>query len=364
MEGLEVSAAFWRGKRVFVTGHTGFKGTWLCRWLLRLGANVVGYALAPSTSPSLFAETSTARDVTSISADIRDGEQLHSALSTNKPEVVFHLAAQSLVSEAYAHPIETYSTNVMGTVHLLQALRARPETRAAVIVTSDKCYEPSNSGRRHREDDPLGGSDPYSSSKACAEHITAAFRCSFFANSKHDRAVAALATARAGNVIGGGDWSPHRLIPDAVAAFVAGRPLELRNPNAVRPWQHVLDPLRAYLLLAQRLWKNGQDFASAWNFGPPESNELAVEALIQEFAKAWGTAGRWRSHISQPSFVETQELRLNSERAQTRLGWCTRIALPQALSATAHWYQAHLSGDSAAALVESDIGQFEAACVQ
>src|SRR5579864_554167 len=243
----------------FVTGHTGFKGSWLCLWLLRLGADVYGYALPPATDPSLFTAARLARHVVSIEGDIRDADRLRAAIATHAPEIVFHLAAQALVVESYKRPLQTYATNVLGTAHLLEALRDSSCARVGVIVTSDKCYALGNNGERHAESDPLGGSDPYSSSKACAEFVTAAYRSAFFAAPSKDvhsqpALRTTIASARAGNIIGGGDWSAHRLIPDAVAALLAGKQLRLRNPRAVRPWQYVLDPLHGYLMLAEHLW--------------------------------------------------------------------------------------------------------------
>lgn len=361
MEGLEVSRAFWQGKRVFITGHTGFKGSWLCRWLLHLGADISGYALAPATTPNLYDEAELGQNIRWIEADVRDPDRLRAAISAHKSEVVFHLAAQSLVYDSFTRPIETYETNVMGTANLLEAMRAQHGIRAAVIVTSDKCYLLGDPTRRYSEDDPLGGGDPYSSSKACAEYVTAAYRSSFFSEGPNGAlSQTAVATARAGNVIGGGDWSPHRLIPDAVAAFGAGKPLLLRNPGAIRPWQHVLDPLNAYLLLAQRLWDHGREYAGAWNFGPPPTHELTVEALIREFAGAWGQTARWQI---QPvaGFHEAGALRLNSDRAESKLGWHARVQIGQALRTTAEWYKAQLRGENARALVDAEIAGFEEA---
>ncbi len=354
MEGLEVNSQFWQSKRVFVTGHTGFKGSWLCSWLTRLGASVTGYALAPPTNPNLFEAANVSDVMTSIHGDIRDQAYLRERLVAAKPEVVFHLAAQSLVFESYESPLETFETNIIGTANVLEALRACPSTRAAVIVTSDKCYDLSAPEARHREGDSLGGQDPYSASKAGAELITAAYRSSFFSKTRAGQSDAAIATARAGNVIGGGDWSAHRLLPDAVRAFTERKTLVLRNPSSVRPWQHVLDPLRGYLMLAQQLYSEGTRFAKAWNFGPPPSHEVTVDAVVGEFAQAWGTDAQFEIE-TKAHFAEAPALRLNSELAQRELEWHTQIPLLQAVRITAQWYLAYEAGDRAADLVDADI---------
>ena len=259
-------AGFWRGKRVFLTGHTGFKGGWLAIWLESLGASVFGYALAPVTTPSLFEITRLDESVDSILADVRDAQKLSDAIRRAEPDIVFHLAAQPLVRASYRDPVETYSTNVMGTVHLLEAVRQTDSVRAVVVVTTDKCYDNREWEWGYRENDPLGGYDPYSSSKAAAELVTAAYRNSYFLASE----VAAVASARAGNVIGGGDWSEDRLIPDIVRAVSDGKPVRIRNPDAIRPWQHVAEPLAGYIRLAQHLYTDGAGFAQAWNFGPED----------------------------------------------------------------------------------------------
>jgi CDP-glucose 4,6-dehydratase len=362
MEGLEVSRTFWQGKRVFVTGHTGFKGSWLSRWLVRLGAAVTGYALAPPTKPSLFDAMGSQREIVSVRADVRDALLLREKLSACRPDVVFHMAAQSLVSVGYAHALETYETNVMGTANLLEAVRACPAVRAVVIVTSDKCYELGDPGQRHREDDALGGRDPYSASKAAAEHVVAAYRTSFFAAREAEGSNAsAVATVRAGNVIGGGDFAPRRLVPDAVAAFSSRTTLLLRNPTAIRPWQHVLDPLRGYLLLARGLYDRGAAFATAWNFGPGAAHEIEVVALVRELAQAWGDGVRWEADNSPRAFDEAPALRLNSDRAYAELGWWARLPLNQAIRATADWYRSFLAGANAAELVDAEIDAFEKA---
>jgi len=358
VEDLEVSPAFWQGKRVFVTGHTGFKGSWLSLWLLRLGARVSGYAQAASTEPSLFSDAGLVHEIESTQADIRDRERLRASLHAQKPEIVIHMAAQAMVYESYQQPVETYATNVLGTANLLEALRTTAGVRVALIVTSDKCYRLDGGAERHVEEDALGGRDPYSASKACAEIVTAAYRASFFSAASANASGPAVASARAGNVIGGGDWAPHRLVPDAVAAFHQGGTLQLRNPQAIRPWQYVLDPLHGYLLLAQRLFTDASAFARAWNFGPPASHEISVEALIREFAEPWGAQARWQA-VNEPGVYEAPALRLDSGRAQRELGWRARVPLAEALDATGSWYRAYFSGESAKSLVEAEIKRFE-----
>lgn len=355
MEGLAVSLDFWRGKRVLVTGHTGFKGSWLCSWLLRLGANVIGYALPPVTRPDLFSASRLERDVISLSADIRDPARLRAAMASHAPDVVFHLAAQALVADGYTHPRETYETNVIGTANVLEALRETPTVRAAVVVTSDKCYQLSNPDDRHKEDDRLGGDEPYSASKAGAELVVAGYRHAFFAEnaSRH----VAVASARAGNIIGGGDWAEGRLIPDAVHAFSTGQPLILRNPRALRPWQYVLDPLRGYLSLAQSIWDQ-PDRAGPYNFGPPAQNEIEVADLVREFARVWGGSVRWET-AQAPPFWEAPALRLDSTKAQAVLGWRARVGIGEALAWTAEWYRAFQSGGDAGALMHAALARYE-----
>lgn len=356
-----MNASWWRGKRVFVTGHTGFKGAWLCLWLRRLGAAVTGYSLAPPTHPNLFDEARVGDGMRSCEGDVRDTKRLAEAMHGAKPVVVFHLAAQSLVRTSYAEPLQTYATNVIGTANLLEAVRGSQDVRAAVVVTSDKCYAPAAAGRRHREDDPLGGDDPYAASKAAAELVTAGYRGALTAHGSR----AVVASARAGNVIGGGDWARDRLVPDLIAAFSAQEPARVRNPDAVRPWQHVLDPLEGYLTLAERLCDEGARFAEAWNFGPPEDHELPVRALADGLRDRWGEGARWQveDESEQLRRRENPELRLDSGKAAQRLGWRTRIPLEAALDSIARWHKAFGAGGDPRELVESDFERLRGALV-
>lgn len=337
--------AFWRHKKVFLTGHTGFKGSWLSLWLHALGAEVSGYALAPATEPNLFTLAGVAQKVDSYLGDVRDLAALTARITAAQPEIIFHLAAQPLVYEGYQYPVETYATNVMGTVHLLEAARHCPSVRVIVIVTSDKCYENQERAAGYREDEPMGGYDPYSNSKGCAELVTAAYRNSFFNPQQYTQHQKAVASVRAGNVIGGGDWSAHRLIPDVVTAFSERRPAIIRNPQAIRPWQHVLEPLAGYLLLAEKMWQAPGEFARAWNFGPLPEGMQPVQTVVAQLAEAWGSDAHWQ--VEKSNFPhEAQILKLDITRAVTQLGWRPRWTLAQTLHAVTDWYKAWENGDN------------------
>lgn len=352
---LGLNPAFWRGRSVLVTGHTGFKGCWLSLWLERLGAQVAGYALPPPTNPSLFELVGADATTRHHTGDILDFDGLRRAFDASRPEIVLHLAAQALVRESYRNPLATIATNVSGTANVLEAARQTPSVRAVVVVTSDKCYENREWLWPYREGEALGGSDPYSASKACAEIVTAAWRRSF------PRDGLAIGSARAGNVIGGGDWAAERLVPDALAAWSSGRSLVVRNPLAIRPWQHVLEPLHGYLLLAQRLVHH--EAADAWNFGPAEADMVTVARLLDGLASHWGSGARWEPD-AQPHPPEASLLRLDSSRARAQLGWRPVWPLDEALSRTVDWHRAWLSGRKVRAVCHDTIAAFEQQALQ
>jgi CDP-glucose 4,6-dehydratase len=340
MEGLVVRREFWRGKRVLVTGHTGFKGSWLTLWLRELGAQVGGYALAPATDPSLFELARVGEGIESRIADVRDLPALREFIGRFRPEIIFHLAAQSAVRLSYDQPVDTYATNVMGTVNLLESLRQCDCVRAAIVVTSDKCYENREWIWGYRENEPMGGRDPYSSSKGCAELVTAAYRSSFFGGGAPRTAIA---SARAGNVIGGGDWTCDRLIPDIMRGIASKQPIPIRYPGAIRPWQHVLEPLRGYMMLAEKLTDAGAAFAEGWNFGPRESDCRPVRWIIEAFSREWGPGVRWEiDETARPH--EANYLKLDSSKAAARLQWRPLWELPTTLSAIVRWHREHLAG--------------------
>jgi CDP-glucose 4,6-dehydratase len=334
-EPTQVDASFWSGRRVLLTGHTGFKGAWLSLWLHSLGANVTGFSLGIPTDPSLFGLARIGELLESLEGDIRDPDSIAKALTDSRPEIVIHMAAQSLVRRSFAAPVETYATNVMGTANLLEAVRVHgPDVRAVVNVTSDKCYENREWEWGYREGEAMGGHDPYSSSKGCAELVAAAFSRSFFSDPDGTR----LGSARAGNVIGGGDWGEDRLVPDIMRAALAEQPAQIRNPNSIRPWQHVLSPLSGYLVLAQALW-NSADAVGGWNFGPAEQDARPVGWIVERLAELWPDGVRWELDDG-PHPHEARYLKLDSSLVRARLGWRPLIALPQALESIVEWYRA------------------------
>ncbi len=355
-----IDPEFWRGRRVFLTGHTGFKGSWLSLWLQSMGAELTGFALPPATSPSLFLLAGVAQGMHSVMGDVRSLDAVRSALAQARPEVVIHMAAQALVRESYSTPVETFATNVMGTVNLLEAVRHTPGVRSVVVVTTDKCYQNREWVWPYREDEAMGGHDPYSASKGCAELATAAWRASFFGLSRSDSSRAAapgVASARAGNVIGGGDWSTDRLVPDILAAFAAGRPVSIRNPHATRPWQHVMEPVGAYLLLAERLFHDPQAHAQAWNFGPEPRDVRPVRAIVDAMAALWGDGASSAIDAGEHPH-EASLLALDISKARHALGWQPRLALDAALRLTVDWARAHARGEDLHALTLAQIAGY------
>lgn len=344
---------FWRGKRVFLTGHTGFKGSWLSLWLQSCGAEVHGLALDPPTTPNLYAQARVAQAVASTIGDIRDYEVVLRAMREFKPEIVLHLAAQPLVRLSYSEPVATYATNVMGTVHVLEAARQVGTVRCIVNVTTDKCYANQEWVWGYRENEAMGGHDPYSSSKACSELVSAAYRSSFFAASG-----IALASARAGNVIGGGDWAADRLLPDILRAFERQRPVLIRNPESTRPWQHVLEPLDGYLTLAQRLWHDGAQYAQAWNFGPLDDDVRPVKWIVEHMVSAWGVGANWKLDGETHHPHEAHWLKLDTSKARQTLGWQPKWNLPIALQRTVDWHKAWLRHEDMQALCLEQINQY------
>ena len=356
-----LNRSFWRGKKVFLTGHTGFKGSWLSLWLDALGADVTGYALDPPTNPSLFVQAQVADAVHSIYGDVRDFQALQSALDSSRPEVVIHMAAQSVVRRGYEDPIETYSSNVMGTVHLLEAVRRSGRPCVIVNVTSDKCYENREWIWGYRENEAMGGRDPYSNSKGCAELVTAAYRESYFPPASAGDHGVALASARAGNVVGGGDWTANQLVPDIMRAFLAGQPCEIRNPAAIRPWQFVLEPLRGYLMLAERLAEDPQRFAAGWNFGPAGADTKPVSWIADELAALWGEDAAWRQDSGFHPH-ESMLLRLDATKAESGLGWSPRLPLREALEWIVEWYRLARRDGDLRSITRTQIDRYEALC--
>jgi CDP-glucose 4,6-dehydratase len=349
----------WQGKRVFLTGHTGFKGGWIALWLASKGAVVRGYALDPCTDPNLFTVARIGSDIEDIRGDIRNSATLEPALHDFAPEVVFHMAAQPLVRLSYDDPIGTYETNVIGTARVLDAIRRTPSVRAVVSITTDKCYENKEWIWGYRETDPLGGYDPYSSSKACAEIVSAAYRQSYFPVAKLGDHKVALATARAGNVIGGGDWSLDRLIPDLVRGFLAGEPVRIRRPHAIRPWQHVMEPLHGYITLAEHLLSHDPKFATAYNFGPYDDDAREVGWIAEKMTGFWGNSAKWVLD-EDPGVHEAGYLKLDASRARADLNWTPHLRLETALQWLVEWYRAWQSGSDMHAFTLTQIRNYEA----
>lgn len=353
-----MTPGFWRGKRVFLTGHTGFKGSWMALWLQSLGAEVTGYALPPPTQPSLFDEADVGKGMASTLGDIRDLDALQATMLAARPEIVIHMAAQPLVRYSYQNPVETYATNVMGTVHLLESVRNTPGVKAVVNITTDKCYENREWVWGYRENEPMGGYDPYSNSKGCAELVTAAYRSSFFNAADYARHGVALASVRAGNVIGGGDWAQDRLIPDILAAFENGRVLRIRNPNAIRPWQHVLEPLRGYFRLAELLYEHGPVYAEGWNFGPRDDDAMPVGWIVDKIAGYWGSEAHWEIDQGEHPH-EANWLKLDTSKARSRLGWHPSLDLDDALALVVAWSRKRRNGANVRELTLAQISDYQ-----
>lgn len=356
--GRTMNYQFWNGRRVFITGHTGFKGSWLSLWLQEMGARVTGYALQPPTSPSLFEVASVADGMTSIIGDVRNPDALLEALLQAQPEVVIHMAAQPLVRYSYDNPVETYSTNVMGVIYLLEAVRRVSSVRAVVNVTTDKCYENKEWVWPYRENEPMGGYDPYSNSKGCSELVTAAYRSSYFNVDKYQEHGVALATARAGNVIGGGDWAADRLIPDIMQAIAHGTAVNIRSPHAVRPWQHVLEPLSGYLTLAEKLVEKGSDFAQAWNFGPRQEDAQPVQWIVEYLTRLWGDGASWKLD-QDPQPHEATYLKLDIAKAASLMNWTPRWDLARTLESIVAWQKSYQSGDDMRRLTLEQIAAYQ-----
>jgi CDP-glucose 4,6-dehydratase len=348
---------FWKERRVLLTGHTGFKGSWLSIWLNLLGAEVTGFALKPPTEPNLFNLAGAAKGIRSVHGDIRDFSHLKKAIFDCRPEIIIHMAAQSVVRRGYEDPIETYSSNVMGTVHLFEALRHLHHRCVVVNVTTDKCYENREWVWGYRENEPMGGRDPYSNSKGCAELVTAAYQESYFSQNAFQEHGVALASARAGNVIGGGDWTSHQLIPDLMRAFLEGRPCFIRNPLAIRPWQFVLEPLRGYLMLAESLTKQPAQFASGWNFGPADSDAKPVSWIADKLTQLWGEAASW-THDTTEHPHEAHFLKLDASKARAYLNWSPLLPLNEALDWIIEWYRVYQASGNLRRVVEAQIERY------
>lgn len=353
-----MSTTFWKDKKVLITGHTGFKGSWLTCILNMRGSAVIGYALPAPTTPSLFEILNIADSMVSVTGDVRDLEQLKETLNRYRPEIIIHMAAQALVKYSYANPVETYSTNVMGTVNVLEAIRQTDCVKVALIVTTDKCYENKEWVWGYRENDPLGGYDPYSSSKGCAELVTAAYTTSYFSKTNNASIDVNVASARAGNVIGGGDWAEDRLIPDVIRAIMDRKRVVIRNPGAIRPWQHVLEPLYGYLRLLEKLWHKGSEFSGGWNFGPAIESCQPVFRLLDSIQAVWGKAFSWQ-HDSGQNVHEANFLKLDCTKAYERLGWSPKLDLHSAVEMTLIWYQAYIQKKDVRQLTEQQIKYYE-----
>ena len=358
MEKVALKSEFWNGKKVLLTGHTGFKGSWLSLWLKKLGVELIGYSKDIPSTPSLFELAKISEDMTSISGDIKDIDNLKKIMIEHKPEIIIHMAAQSLVRKSYENPIDTFETNVLGTVNLLQAVKETKHTQVFVNVTSDKCYaNTSNEISGFSEDFPMGGYDPYSSSKGCAELVTSAYRNSFFNPNEFENHKLSLSSVRAGNVIGGGDWGKDRLIPDIINGISKKQSIEIRNPNFIRPWQFVLDALNGYLILAEKMWKNGRDFSEAWNFGPKENDCKTVQWVLENMSSKWEEMFSWKKNSGNNPH-ESKILKLNCTKANKRLGWQTKLTVDETIQWTIDWYSEYFNDSDMKTVSEHQIEKF------
>ena len=349
---------FWKDKKILVTGHTGFKGSWLSVWLKELGANVIGYSLAPPTNPSLFELANVAEGMCSITGDVRDIEHLKSVSQKYSPEILIHMAAQSLVVESHKDPYGTYTTNVLGTLNILEAIRHSDSIKVVIIITSDKCYKNNEWVWGYREEDSLGGIDPYSNSKAVAELITSAYRDSYFKKTNTSFKDVAVATVRAGNVIGGGDWAENRLIPDVMQSLASNNRVTIRNPNSIRPWQFVMEPLDGYLTLAEQLWTHGTEYAEGWNFGPNENDAQTVFQIVKKLGQLWGTHVAWEE-LHQPYPQEANYLKLDCSKARNKLKWAPKLDLDTTLKWVVEWYKSYNNAEDVEKLTKSQVVAYQ-----
>lgn len=357
MEDLGLKLEFWKDKKILLTGHTGFKGSWLSLWLQKLGSDVIGFSKSIPTNPSLFEIAKVKEGMISIMGDVRDFTKILEVINRYQPEIIIHMAAQSLVRESYEDPIETFETNVIGTANILEAARKSGMPRVIINVTSDKCYQNTGSQSGYREEDPMGGYDPYSSSKGCAELVTASFRNSFFNPKNLREHGTALASVRAGNVIGGGDWAKDRLVPDIMRDISENKSIKIRNPKAVRPWQFVLEPLNGYLLLAEKLWDHKTDFFEGWNFGPNDDGIKSVSWIVEKFIQLWGDSLRWE-HITSENLHEENFLKLNWDKAHAKLKWAPKMNLDLAIKWTVDWYKKFKQNNDMRLFTEKQIEEF------
>lgn len=353
-----MTPSFWKNKNVLITGHTGFKGSWLSLWLQTRGANVIGYSLAPPSTPNFFSVGRIDDSIVSVHGDVRDLESLLDTVKVHKPDIVIHMAAQSLVRYSYKHPVDTYSTNVMGTVNVLEAIRQIGGVKVALIITSDKCYENRETMVGYRESDPMGGYDPYSSSKGCAELVTAAYENSFFPPDRFHSHGTAVASTRAGNVIGGGDWGEDRLIPDIMKSKLANQPVTIRYPDAIRPWQHVLEPLNGYLELAEHMWERGTEFNGGWNFGPDSDDCKPVRWILETLNTQWQGGVQWEQSAAENPHEATY-LSLDCSKSKQLLGWSPKLNLTNALEMLVDWYQGYSNNDNMRDLSINQLTYFE-----